>query len=509
MARVRPPDKFRRRVPVQILKCAPRVFRTLNRCVENHSTPNQNMKSVNTRPSLLPPLALAWGIGLPLSSLGANLVVTSLADSGSGSLREAIDLANADADADVITFDAAFSGQNISLTSQLVLSNAVTIDAFGLAGGLGIINPTSTSISSANLRIFEISPNSIVELNNLRIVGGYVVGIVPPEDGGGILARGPGTLTLNHCTLSLNCTDRNGGAIAVAGSALALTLNRCTITRNIARSGGGIHIGGGGTTIINECTISENGATHEGGGVNGGAVTINNSTIYDNFARFRGGGVRGANPVRLHNSTLFGNSALHGAGISLLTGSSSMVNNATISGNHAVIEAGGIFAPGVPMTNSIVAGNTAPTNSNVNFAGSTANNLIGGDPDLAPPGNYGGPTLTMPPLASSPAIDAGDDSVTNSLATDQRGFPRLAGAHVDIGAVERQVVSATNAPVLKLTFTSSPDTDFTMRAATNVALPAGQWDILGPPTQDSPGQYQFTDLFAPDYPQRFYQVISP
>jgi hypothetical protein len=123
--------------------------------------------------------------------------------------------------------------------------------------------------------------------------------------------------------------------------------------------------------------------------------------------------------------------------------------------------------------------------------------------------NYGGPTVTMPPLAGSPAIDAGNDSVTNSLATDQRGFPRLTGAHVDIGAVEAQVVNATNAPVLKLTFASSPDTDFTVLATTNVALPADQWNILGPATQNAPGQYQHMDIFAPDYPQRFYQVTSP
>src|SRR6185436_2599988 len=50
------------------------------------------------------------------------------------------------------------------------------------------------------------------------------------------------------------------------------------------------------------------------------------------------------------------------------------------------------------------------------------------------------PTLTMPPLAGSPAIDAGSDSATNSFTTDQRGlgFPRLMNVHVDIGAFESQ-----------------------------------------------------------------------
>jgi hypothetical protein len=42
---------------------------------------------------------------------------------------------------------------------------------------------------------------------------------------------------------------------------------------------------------------------------------------------------------------------------------------------------------------------------------------------------------------ASPAIDAGDDAVTgppDNLTTDQRGLPRKAGAHVDIGAYEMQ-----------------------------------------------------------------------
>jgi len=76
----------------------------------------------------------------------------------------------------------------------------------------------------------------------------------------------------------------------------------------------------------------------------------------------------------------------------------------------------------------------------------TGPNLIGGNPLLAPLGNYGGPTQTMPPLPGSPAIDAGSDSVTNApynLTTDQRGLPRLSGAHVDIGAVEAQYLVVT------------------------------------------------------------------
>jgi hypothetical protein len=56
------------------------------------------------------------------------------------------------------------------------------------------------------------------------------------------------------------------------------------------------------------------------------------------------------------------------------------------------------------------------------------------NPLLGPLRNNGGPTLTLALLPDSPALDAGDDTL--STGTDQRGFPRKSGLHVDIGAYE-------------------------------------------------------------------------
>src|SRR6185436_15951371 len=66
------------------------------------------------------------------------------------------------------------------------------------------------------------------------------------------------------------------------------------------------------------------------------------------------------------------------------------------------------------------------------------------DPKLGQLLNNGGPTLTCALLSGSPAIDAGDDSVTANISTDQRGggFARKLGAHVDIGAFEYIMMSA-------------------------------------------------------------------
>ena len=64
---------------------------------------------------------------------------------------------------------------------------------------------------------------------------------------------------------------------------------------------------------------------------------------------------------------------------------------------------------------------------------------------------------------SGAPLDAADDSAANTFATDQRGGPRLTGAHVDIGAVEAQVLVVTT------TADSGPGSlRDTVAAATNI-----------------------------------------
>jgi hypothetical protein len=80
----------------------------------------------------------------------------------------------------------------------------------------------------------------------------------------------------------------------------------------------------------------------------------------------------------------------------------------------------------------------------------TGSNLSSGDPGgdlvgytaaqlfLGPLQDNGGPTQTMALLLGSPALDAGDGTASGLPGTDQRGFARVSGAAVDIGAFELQ-----------------------------------------------------------------------
>src|SRR5215510_13238753 len=61
----------------------------------------------------------------------------------------------------------------------------------------------------------------------------------------------------------------------------------------------------------------------------------------------------------------------------------------------------------------------------------------------------------------------------------------------------------------QFTFTNYPGTTFTVLAGADLSLQFSNWTVLGPAQEVSPGQFQFTDLQATNYPQRFYNVRSP
>ena len=496
-------------------------------------------------------LALALMLLTPVAE--GTTIVTTNSDNGPGSLRQAV----LNADASVINFATNLSGQTITLTTGAIeISATVTIDASALAGGIQINGGGASSI-------FLVDNGATVLLNALVITNGYD-NDDPNYGGGGILNLG--TLTLTNCTISGNtCLDSydGGGGIDSYGT---LTLNQCTLTGNSQNNwvGGALDVEAG-TATVNQCTISGNVALETAaGGAMGidstGTLIVNQSAIMANTAigtgNTNGGGAavwNSGGQLVLNECTVQGNDAdgSQGGGGLVINGGTLTINQTTLCGNSAnnsQYGGGGILSSGTVMaTNSIIAGNSADNSQGVDIANLVATLTFGGSnllqsapynyagtvngayilaaPNLAAPGYYGGPTQTMPPLPSSPAIDA--CSSGTSFTTDQRGFPRVVGPYADIGAVELQSPAAS-APKLKtlahavsgggsnspsafqFTFTNATECDFTVLTSTDLSLSFTNWTVLGEVMQSAPGQYEFTDpQAATNYPQRFYVVRSP
>lgn len=175
-----------------------------------------------------------------------------------------------------------------------------------------------------------------------------------------------------------------------------------------------------------------------GGGLyqEGGTLTLNRLTVHGNRANNVGGGVYSeANLVVTNSSIVDNQSDQSGGGLHLSSGAQLSLDHATITGNSAANHNGGVhcLANAFLATNTIIAGNTASLHPNSQVIPTGSHNLLEGDPALAALGDHGGPLPTRPPMYGSPAIDAGTPGLE---VTDQRGFPRIAGAAADIGATE-------------------------------------------------------------------------
>src|SRR5205085_821444 len=129
-------------------------------------------------------------------ALLSTILVSSSADSGNGSLRQAI----ADASAgDTIDFSSSLSGSTIGLTSgSLVINKDLTITGPGL---------TNLSVSGAGLTspapIFAIDVGVTATISGLTVKGGKAT------HGAGVLDSGK--LTLKAVALTGNTAQGHGG----------------------------------------------------------------------------------------------------------------------------------------------------------------------------------------------------------------------------------------------------------------------------------------------------------
>lgn len=495
----------------------------------------------------LPAKALAVGaaLGAASSADAAVFNVTTNADNGAGSLRQAILDANSAGGADTITFDAGLSGSTITLTSgEMQISDSVDIQ------GLGSANLTVDADNAS--RVFYIyNPNPVpvdVTISGLTLANGFsVVPGDPVASAGGAvsvigenltlddvnirdsIAGGAGgglsflgidstssynevsaVLSVQSSTISGNTAEHEDPGVPVdqggcgggiyAAAIYNVVLDNVTLSNNVARcSGGGfagIYFQDGGTVTIQSSVITGNSINAVEGGYGGGVsfvygysygetASVIDTTISGNDGGGYGGGIASVflYGLDIRRSTISGNQAEFGAGVapiftvgtiesstiaentatSLYGGgiytvySYLTVKETTISGNTAAVDGPGIYAylaSEIDIIDSIVANNTPGAdlvndsdsffnvsyslieNPDVADINDNGGNIFDDDPELGPLQDNGGPTLTMKPAGTSPVVDAGDPAFTPPPSTDQRGFDRVSGAGIDMGAVE-------------------------------------------------------------------------
>ena len=344
-------------------------------------------------------LSLALSLALPGQVTAAEcqnaITVANTADSGPGSLRQAISDLCPDG---VIDFDpvlTAGSPATIALTSgELGITKNMTINGPG-ADLLAVSGNNAT-------RIFHIGSGAAnVTIDGLTIRNGNGSN----GSGGGIYNVGALTVT-NSALLDNSITGTNrGGAL---------------YNSNIDNQGQ--------VTLINSI-VANNSSEEHGGGIyttGTGLVAITNTTFYSNTGDMGGALSTSYGYATVTNSTFSGNSAsTAGAAIRTSMGAITLTNtiieNSLGSSNCAIN----------PLTD--FGGNIAD-DSSCDFTAATSLNST--DPLLAPLANYGGSTPTMALLPGSPAIDFG--VWANCPERDQRGEYRFAGASCDSGAFEAQ-----------------------------------------------------------------------
>ncbi|MBI2571483.1 MAG: hypothetical protein HYV63_31120 [Candidatus Schekmanbacteria bacterium] len=237
-----------------------------------------------------------------------------------------------------------------------------------------------------------------------------------------------------------------GGTIAIAESAIAE--NEASSAQSLEFRGGGIYVAAVGTVTVDNSTLSGNIAAAEGNRGYGGAIYVEASS-----------GALGT--ADLIYATIADNAADFGTAFALTNvGPSLAVMRSIIASADGAMSCWG-------MSESSGSGGFNVF-TDTSCGSPAAGDQLGVDPGLGDLADNGGPTRTHGLLAGSPAIDAAGEAACaghESLATDQRGFPRPADgdgdgtAVCDIGAYEAAAPPAptpTETASPTLTATPSP-----------------------------------------------------
>jgi len=304
-----------------------------------------------------------------------NLVITTSADEGAGSLRQIISKAQP---GDLIHFDRSLKGQTIHLqhgnldidrnlriiglgennirisgntNSTIVIHHGATVTIGDMSLQNSFTGSNSLITNEGNLTLDDISVNhNTTSLKGKNGFAGYA--------GGGI--RNSGKLTLTNSLVAYNIASTCDTVGGINNSGTLVLENSSVIDNGIApqcdslqmEAGGGIVNDTRGKVTLMDSTVANNWASGSGGGItNKGSLTIRSSLIADNEVTGNGGGINNQGNLTVTDSMIAHNTAM---------ATTEQSTEQTESGASTPIgQGGGIYnSQTLTLTNSTISNNT-------------------------------------------------------------------------------------------------------------------------------------------------------
>jgi hypothetical protein len=320
----------------------------------------------------------------------SKITVTSTANSGAGSLRQAIATV---AEGGTIVIDPALTGQTITLTSQIIFAKSLTIEG----NGITITNSGMTGTTLGTIRI----DGGIVTLNRIRFY---------------------------------NCqTNGYGGALHCGGTATNLTLNSCIFDRNKTTASGSLSgaINNSQATLkIQGCTFYQNTTGSSGGGViynyNSGTLTLTGNIFYGNTSTYnRGNTIYNDNGSVTSSYNVWDNNA--GSSFTFGgTGDRQIASQTFKTSNYTY----------VPLTDAVsIVPNSLTDFPTTDFYGAARNGMAGAVQGLEPNRFYW-------------LRNSGDATNKAATARETDGGVNAAGEYVDLNGFIRPVITLDLSKVL-------------------------------------------------------------
>lgn len=329
--------------------------------------------------------ALSALICLSTATLAGQTHAALFQASSMAELKDAIEQANSNDEADTITL---LSGFKISAADSVegntafpAITSSITIDGQGSDKTVVERDETDTEY-----RFFLVTKDGDLTLNAMTLQGGYL-GHSQTQDNTGGAVNNRGKLTVNDAVFNNNKADAGGAIANLSGGLLFVydsTFNRNQTTWHNSEGDGGAIINEDGYTVIERSTFEENSTKEsttgkrrsDGGAIEnsigemlikdsvfvgnisycGGAIenaigklTIVNSTFKDNIGTLHAGAVYGSEKRYRYDSSDFGDGLIE-------------IRNSTISENEGGEQGGGaVFMDAglAIISNSVLANNTA------------------------------------------------------------------------------------------------------------------------------------------------------